>query len=393
MKKNSNYLAAYYTDMQEMNLKKDMFLIPYYLSKSLNLPCLYYYGCNIGANPLPEEYRGVRMFDFRHEKLNLKNQFWDMFRCIIMHARSIKVFFTIKLSLPAMIITLLYKELNTQGKVMIMGDMKNPLAYSLVEHDFVFSTGIKRILKKILVNAFFRKIDIFSVEQKIVYQTLVGSFNKNKWKGLTICHPCLDDELFYSLGLERPTKETKDNIMLTVGRIGSYDKNTDMMLEAFAKVNFKDWKVILIGPFAYGFNTKETSDYTQKVDHFFESNPHLREHVIFTGHIYDSKQLYDYYIRSKVFLLTSRAEGFANVLSDAAALGCYIVSTDVGGASYVSNDWKFGTKLNQEDPDQLASVLTAIIDGNLSMDVSCQKSFNDLLWSNMIRKNVLPKLL
>ncbi len=387
------YIVGYCKEFQKMYFTKDVFVIPFYISKLLNLNIKYFYEINIGKDAIPVEYRGTRIKGFGHSKVNDRTVFVDLVRTILFHAKSIKVCFFVHLSHPVMLITILYKILNPQGKVMVMGDMDNTCATRLVEHGFVFSTGIKGKIKKMLVNAFFRKVDVFSVGEEIVYLTLSGMFNKNKWKGLTICHPCLDDDLFYSLGLQQPTESAKENMMITVGRIGSYQKNTDMMLEAFTKVDFKDWKVILIGPFTDGFSTKKTSNYVQKIEQFFEKNPHLRKHIVFTGPMYDVKQIYDYYIRSKVFLLTSRFEGFANVVSDAAALGCYIVSTDVGGASCVSNNWKFGTKLNQEDSNQLASVLAAIIDGNLQMDVTQQKPFHDLLWSNMIQKNVLPKLM
>ena len=73
-------------------------------------------------------------------------------------------------------------------------------------------------------------------------------------------------------------------------------------------------------------------------------------------------------IKAKVLLSTSRHEGFANVYSQAAALGCFIVSTDVGGADVCSNNWNYGVKLCQEDSDGLAKVIYDIVNDNLNMN-------------------------
>lgn len=180
--------------------------------------------------------------------------------------------------------------------------------------------------------------------------------------------------------------------MITVGRICSYQKNTDMILNALSKIDLKDWKFYFIGPLTDSFNTSSESNYKKHIEQFYLENPLLEERVIFTGPIYDSKEIYEYYLRAKVFVLTSRYEGFANVLSEAAALGCYIVSTDVGGASLVSNDWQFGTKIEQEDIEGLAEIFQSIIAGAMIMNSTKQKPYNELLWGKMVRKNLIPLL-
>ena len=100
----------------------------------------------------------------------------------------------------------------------------------------------------------------------------------------------------------------------------------------------------------------------------------------------------DYYNRAKMLLMTSRHESWGNVYSEAAALGCYIISTDVGGAKMCSNDWRFGTKVPQEDSEQLAETIQYFIDSKIFVDSEKSIPHSSLLYSRMMRNVLLPKL-
>lgn len=386
------YNVAYFREFQKMYLRKDIFLIPYYIAKSINMPLYYYYACNNGNVPLNKVERGVAFYNFNHNKSNELLRLWDLCRCAIIPARKINVLFLVHTSLSNMITTILFKKINPKGKVIVMGDMDEKLAQNLSEHNYVYSKGFKGWIKKKIVDSFFNNLNIFTVAPNEVFSIFQEMFHRNGWKGIVQCYPCLDEELFNQLALTRKSFDEKENIMITVGRIGPYQKNTDMILNALSKVDLKDWKFYFIGPLTDSFNTSSESNYKKHIEQFYLKNPLLEGRVIFTGAIYNPKEIYEYYLRAKVFVLTSRYEGFANVLSEAAALGCYIVSTDVGGASLVSNDWQFGTKVNQENDDELAEIFSSIINGTLHMIPSKQKDFDDLLWSNLIKRNILPFL-
>lgn len=386
------YNVAYFREFQKMYLRKDIFLIPYYIAKQMNVPLQYYYAYDNGNVPLEEVERGVVFYNFNHVKSHELFRLWDLLRCAIIPARKINVLFLIHTSLSNMIVTILFKKINPKGKVLIMGDLDEKLAQELSEHNYVYSTGFKGWIKKKIVDSFFYNLDVLTVGTNEVLSVFQNMFNRNGWKGIVQCHPCLDGELFDQFLLKRRSFDKKENIMITVGRIGSYQKNTDMILKALSKIDLKDWKFYFIGPFTDDFNTKSESDYKKCIDHIFQENPLLKGKVFFTGSIYNPQDIYEYYLRAKVFVLTSRYEGFANVVSDAAALGCYIVSTDVGGSSLVSNNWQFGTKVEQEDFEGLAKIFQAIINGSIIMDPAKQKMYNELLWKNMVERNIMPFL-
>lgn len=378
-------LTAYCLEFQEMYFHKDAFLLPYYLSKSLNITCHYYYGQNIGNNPLPIEYRGVKLHNYNHRHMNKFIMLYDMFRCVILNARKTECVFFIHISWLVMLIALIYKCINSKGKVVVMGDLEADLAKRLASKDFVFSKGILGYIKRFLAKQFFKN-QIVTIGNLGALHALQEMYNRHGWTNLVHVHPALDNELLESIGLKYRKYEEKENIFLYVGRIGNYQKNTDMILEALTKINLKDWKFYLIGPLTDSFDTRKKSNYDKRIQEFFEQRPDLKDKVIFTGAISNPQILFEYYLRAKVFVLSSRHEGFANVLSEAAALGCFIVSTNVGGANIVSNNWKFGKEVKQESSDDLAGILQSIINKEIKIDTSKTINPEHLTWSYMVNR-------
>lgn len=386
-------LVAYYSHMQTMYMEKNAVLIPLYLSKMMNLHGQFYYGCNLGCLSIPTNYRGLDFIELSRKEPGFWKQFLHMILHIVLPARSIDVVFMIHTTHQVLLTTILYKLANPRGKVMVMGDIDDTWAEKIKNNGFVGQRkGIKRFFMKKFVDIFFKKCDVFSVESKIGMEVCAPLFQKNNWNCLVHCYPGIDDLLFKDLKLKEYSWHQKENLILYVGRIGCYQKNTDMILDAVKRIDLKEWKVVLIGPVTDNFSTISSSAYTQKIDSYFRRNPHLKSQVIFTGPIYDPKVIFEYYNRAKILLLTSRNEGFSNVLSQAAALGCFILSTEVGGAPIVSNNWKFGYKLRQEDPIYLADVLQKIVSGQMQYQLENRLSFDELSWSRLLRERVLPKL-
>ncbi len=87
------------------------------------------------------------------------------------------------------------------------------------------------------------------------------------------------------------------------------------------------------------------------------------------GPIFDKKELWSYYNRAKVFVLTSRWEGSPLIFPEAKRFRNYLVSTNVGGAYDVIEKDKYGTLIPQEDDCTLSEVLNGIVNGEISIDV------------------------
>lgn len=383
---NTIKILAYASQFQEMFLSKDIFLIPYYICKELGGKCKYLYTQNLGNTEIPKLHRGVTI-----EQTKNKNVWKVFLKEILTHAKDIDVLFLTGSSAVHMFATFLYKKMNPQGKVVVFGDMEEPQAKELNQNGFHYSGGLAGWIKDKLTDYFFRHVT-YLVANTAAYHLMTDLFERKHWNGLLHFYPCLDDEKFESYGLKRKPFAEKENVMVCVGRIGCYQKNTEMLLNALRKTDLKDWKIYMLGPITSSFDLKEGGDFQKVIDQFFEECPWYKERLIFTGMVYDQKTVFEYYNRAKVLLMTSRHESWGNVYSEAAALGCYILSTDVGGATLCSNNWKFGYRLKQENIGDLAKAIKEVVEGKVDMNEEMSISYYDLCYSNLVNKKLLPKM-
>ncbi|MCR5833698.1 MAG: glycosyltransferase [Selenomonadaceae bacterium] len=146
----------------------------------------------------------------------------------------------------------------------------------------------------------------------------------------------------------------KENIILTVGRIGSQQKQNHILLEAFAKVANKlpDWNLRLVGGVDKNFKT-----YTEK---YFAQNPNLRSRVTFTGLIADKATLIEEYKRAKIFCLTSNFEGAPNVIAEALFSGDYIITSAVDAADDMTDSGNCGKIFPIGNVNALAEIFAEV---------------------------------
>ena len=371
---------------QKMFLSKDIFLVPYYIAKCLGGTLDYIYCQNWGDTIIPTIHRNANI-----RQSTIADDFRAMLKYIVADAKQIDVLFLWGSSLKYMVIVRMFKMLNPKGKIIIFGDMELPQARILNKTDFMCPKGLKGVIKRYFTNFFMNNVT-YIVANTEAYIEMKKLCDRKKWSCLLHFYPCLDDEKFQEYGIKRRSWEEKENIMVCVGRIGCHQKNTEMLLDALEKVDLKDWKIYMIGPITSSFDLNEKGDFQNIIDRFFKEYPQYNDKLIFTGMIYDQRIVMDYYNRAKVLLMTSRHESWGNVYSEAAALGCYIISTDVGGAKMCSNDWQFGTKVPQEDSEQLAEIIQNYIDSKIVVDLEKRIPFTSIIYNVMLRNVLLPKL-
>lgn len=99
--------------------------------------------------------------------------------------------------------------------------------------------------------------------------------------------------------------------------------------------------------------------------------------------MYNKRKLWEWYNRSKVFVLTSTWESFGIVLTEAQRFRNYLISTEVGGASSLIQQGKYGTLIPQNNSKVLADKLQNIIIGEIDINVyECQSptlSYSDAI--------------
>ena len=150
----------------------------------------------------------------------------------------------------------------------------------------------------------------------------------------------------------------KENIILTVGRIGSPEKNNEELMVAFAKAAdaLPNWTLKIIGP---------VEDRLQPfLDWFFTTHPEMKDRVILTGAVVDKAKLYDEYAKAKIFVLSSRSEsGTPNVYAEALVHGCMFISSDIDGADDITNYGELGIKYKRDSIQSLSYAMIKMCSG------------------------------
>ena len=134
--------------------------------------------------------------------------------------------------------------------------------------------------------------------------------------------------------------------LCAVGRL-VHQKGFDTLIAAFARLPNKQIHLVILGE-----GNLRTSLINQATELGVSARVHLPGFV---------KNPMAVVVRSCLFVLSSRWEGFGNVLVEALATGVPIVATDCpGGPSWILEDGAHGQLVSIEDPDALTS---AIMDG------------------------------
>jgi GalNAc-alpha-(1->4)-GalNAc-alpha-(1->3)-diNAcBac-PP-undecaprenol alpha-1,4-N-acetyl-D-galactosaminyltransferase len=172
----------------------------------------------------------------------------------------------------------------------------------------------------------------------------------------------------------------KENIVLSVGRIGNPQKNNEMLLEAIPKLHSSNWKFYFAGPIEPRFE--------QYIECYFETYPHLREQVIFTGNISEPSALYEIYNRAKLFCLSSLWEGFPLSAVEAATFGnVLLLNESIYAFNTLTDHGKNGLSFNEDNIVEV--LLTALNDDTLLLKmyqntlIYAEKQFS---WANSVKK-------
>jgi glycosyltransferase involved in cell wall biosynthesis len=270
---------------------------------------------------------------------------------------------------------LMYKWRNPDGIAFLKSDMG---LNSIKEYDgFVPKKRPKYAVRQWLFDKVLAKLDVLTIETQEGYEYVCNRY------------PDYADKMFFmpnGMNIERmyalaPVKTfaDKENIILTVGRIGAPEKNNEMLLSAIEKLNLGEWKVVFIGPIEKRFESV--------IEEFFQKNPHLQEKVIFTGAIYDRQLLFEWYARSKIFCLTSIEESFGFVLIEAMAYGNYVVTTSISSANEITDCGQCGTIVSRES--ELSEQLRVLIEGSSQVEgiaeLAKERTFSRYDWKTILR--------
>ncbi len=107
-------------------------------------------------------------------------------------------------------------------------------------------------------------------------------------------------------------KNSKKNIILAVGRLDK-QKSFDNLIKAFAKIDSTNWNLLIAG------EGDEKDNLLSLIKEYKLHNVKL---------IGKQKDIFKYYKEASIFVLSSKKEGFPNVLIEAMSFGCAVISFD-----------------------------------------------------------------
>jgi len=247
-----------------------------------------------------------------------------------------------------------YKILNPNGFLFLKLDGYNETfaESNKIKHS---TNPIKNLFLKYLENKFLKKVDLITIENSLGEQLVKNKYPQIEDKIMYL--PVGVNDLYLIDNFKNNIKsfDQKENIFLTVGRIGEKIKNNEMMLRALSQIDLKDWKMVFVG----AINPEFQVFYNEWIKSF----PNLKEKLIFTGEIKDRKVLYEWYNKSKVFCMTSWNESFCHSIGEALYFGNYIIGTNgIVSMFDLTNNGKYGVTLNVDDDKAMAKKMQELID-------------------------------
>jgi glycosyltransferase involved in cell wall biosynthesis len=166
----------------------------------------------------------------------------------------------------------------------------------------------------------------------------------------------------------------RQNVVLTVGRLGSYQKNSECLLEAIGR--------LAPGSGEFRFIGEHTDEFAAKVAH---AQAALPQDILLYDRINERHELFAHYAQARVFVLTSRFESFGIVLVEAMAHGCYVVSTELSSArDIIGDDEDVGLIVPQNDPEAVARAISTALGRAIDHGSIAQKA-KRYYYKNIIR--------
>ena len=355
---------------------KDVFLVPCYIGK------VYHYDVKIvfPSNHLhkAKKIRDVELFPLLYVKKLSPFSFvfgFKLMKYLYCNARKIDLFMRFHVTITTAIMIIVYKRLNRNGIAYIKLDSDGIL-------NFEYKNNLKSLFRKLLYRKMFALVDFVSYETRrgldnITKQT-IGIDIRSK---LFYMPNGFDEDMIKQLDINVKEYSHKENVMITVGRLGTDQKNTELFLKAVENIDLKNWTIYFIGAI-----DPQNVTFLNFVSKFFFNHPEKKKSVIFTGAINDKRTLWEYYNRSKVFVLTSRCESYGLVLNEAKRFRNFIVSTNVGAFEDLVESGKYGCEIPQDNADYLTHVLEKIIHGQLKIDVYNDFSSDSLSYCFQVKR-------
>lgn len=302
-------LFVVFENLEKVHLHKDVGMLPYVLAK--------HYEYDVTILSLNKE-KEIQDTDFlKHVKLKLFNNKKNIYLYILKNIWMINFL-------------MFFHDEKRRGLFYLLCKMLNYKIFIYVKLDMDYLTAIERVekskndgfIKIILKKIYNSVVDLFTVETFEVFEIIKKlPMYKNKIKYLPNGFYAKDEYDF---------KLPKEKLIVVVGRLGTPQKNSYLLIKTLEKLNsLNGYKIHLIGPY--------TQEFKREYENLIRQKPFFKDKVLLIGNIPDKVTLYKHYKRANFLLMTSIYESFGLVLIESMYFGCRIISTDLSASYDVSN--------------------------------------------------------
>ncbi len=363
--------VTYFPEINRFHLTKDVGLIPHYASKEGFTSSLV--GKVKSPFETPAEVSGLEL-----EILPEKGKLFFLDRAFLNwlreNASTVKVLHLFHLTRDSIFYGAYFKRLNPQGKLYLKFDAYND---HLTQRKRYANGEIKNFILQKVERRFFHGLDLATIENRNGLDLAKKNYPEisNLLQYLPNgCNDAFLDERFGEL-------ISKEKRLLTVGRLGSSDKNFELLLKSIPLIELSDWHVDVVGPI--------TQDFQLLIDRFTKEYLHLENRITFHGSITDRSLLYKMYARSAVFFLPSRFESFGISFVEALYFGCVLVGHK-GLYAYddISDNGSYGIYYEDNDSDSFARALEKAMKVSQDYDLAKARLFakRNFAWSALFEK-------
>lgn len=285
------------------------------------------------------------------------------------HGRETDVLNLFHLSWQSLLASWIYKFFNRDGFVYIKMDNchasgRYPWEDTLEAYARALPAG-RRLREWLMRRLFVRTVDLWSVEDDESREYFECRYPVFRGRIITVYNGHCADILDHG---GRRVFSGKENIILNAGRLGTQQKATEVLLEAFRIVAPRtDYTLHLAG-------TMET-EFLQWYEKFLTANPGLENRIVYHGPL-DPAALYDLYDRSRILCMPSRYEGLAIVYCEAMYFGNAVVTTRmVSPASLIAREGA-GIIAESANAEDIARALLNLLADTSLVESSCRNAMN-----------------
>lgn len=335
-----------YPRAKNVQLVKDMGLIPYYIRTLFNEDAELVTYKNDESYPyLDTVVKGAKVTFIK----KVFGRQIDGCIYLIKNSKKIDVLNIYHLNMSTFLYEIIYRLLNRKGKIYLKLDI------SMEGLRTVQIKDPRGFIKRMDI----KMADIVSCETRVIQKRLNELFDKDI---IYVTNGCLMQDGKATELSDAPESSlltmaegcNTEKTILTVAKFGTKEKASDTLLYAFAKsAERHDYKLKIIG-------TVE-KDFEPVIEKFFVDYPDMKDRVIFAGEIHEREKLKEEYRKARVFTLPSRQESFGIVLVEAAYEGCYLVTTEATAAGYdVSDNGRYGSIVKTDNIENLSEAFVKI---------------------------------